>query len=135
MTATFVHGKGAYFNLDSGGSPTDVSSYIKKVDSKLAADLADVTCLGATAKSFIKGLEDATYTIEGYWDATMDGILYAARTTAASFQFGPAGSTGGYVKYSGECYVKDYSLSAGVDGMVSFSAEIQVTGAVTRGTF
>ena len=52
-----------------------------------------------------------------------------------TFIYGPEGSTGGDIKYTGECYMTSFSQSAPVDGRVSFSATFQRTGDLTRITF
>jgi hypothetical protein len=132
----FVHGKTAEFQIDnSGGSLTDISAYCDNVDFPLTADTAEVTTFGDASKEYIGGLKDATISISGSWDATADGVLAAIIGLTGSFQYGPAGTTGGNIKYTGECICTSYNVTAPVGDKVSFSAEFQVTGAVTRGTY
>jgi hypothetical protein len=132
----FVHGKTAVFQIDnSGGSLTDISAYCDNVDFPLTADTAEVTTFGDSSKEYIAGLKDATISISGSWDATADGVLAGIIGVAGSFEYGPAGSTGGNIKFTGECICTGYTVTAPVGGNVSFSAEFQVTGAVTRGTY
>jgi hypothetical protein len=47
----------------------------------------------------------------------------------------PEGSTSTYVKYTGECILTSYEKSGAIGDVVTYSAEFQVTGAVTRGTY
>ena len=132
----FVHGKTAEFQIDnSGGSLTDISAYCDNVDFPLTADTAEVTTFGDASKEYIGGLKDATISISGSWDATADGILAGIIGLAGSFEYGPAGSTGGNIKYTGEAICTSYNVTAPVGDKVSFSAEFQVTGDVTRGTY
>ena len=132
----FVHGKTAEFQIDnSGGSLTDISAYCDNVDFPLTADTAEVTTFGDASKEYIGGLKDATISISGSWDATADGVLAGIVGLAGSFQYGPAGTTGGNIKYTGECICTSYNVTAPVGDKVSFSAEFQVTGDVTRGTY
>jgi len=132
----FVHGKTAEFQIDnSGGSLTDISAYCDNVDFPLTADTAEVTTFGDASKEYIGGLKDATISISGSWDATADGVLAGIIGLAGSFQYGPAGTTGGNIKYTGECICTSYNVTAPVGDKVSFSAEFQVTGDVTRGTY
>lgn len=132
----FVHGKTADFRIDnSGGSLTDISAYCDNVDFPLTADTAEVTTFGDSSKEYIAGLKDATISISGSWDATADGVLAPIVGVAGSFQYGPAGTTGGNIKFTGECICTGYTVTAPVGDKVSFSAEFQVTGAVTRGTY
>lgn len=133
---SFSHGKNAYINLDNAaGTPTDISAYVTGVDIKPNAETADVTCLGAAAKSYIAGLTDCTITLSGKWDPTMDAIGFAALGNQKSFVYGPAGSTAGYVKYSGEAFGKSWSPPAKVEGALEWTLELQVSGALGHGTF
>lgn len=132
----FVHGKTAFFQIDnSGGSLQDISAYCDNVDFPLTADTAEVTTFGDSSKEYIAGLKDATISISGSWDATADAILAGIVGVAGTFEYGPAGNTGGNVKFTGEAICTSYNVSAPVGDKVSFSAEFQCTGAVTRTTF
>lgn len=132
----FVHGKTADFRIDdSGGTLRDISAFCDSVDFPETADTAEVTTFGNTSKAYLGGLKDSTISISGSWDATADGYLAGIVGATGSFQFGPAGTTGGNIKYTGECVCTSYTVSAPVGDKVSFSAEFQVTGNVTRGTY
>ena len=133
----FVHGKDSVFKLDnSGGSLTDISTYVNSVDFPETADVAETTTLGDGSKSYIVGLKDATLSIRGLWDSTLDGILGAVvgQSATLSFEYSPEGTTGGNVKYTGECILTSYSQSSPVGDVVGFSADMQVSGDVTRAT-
>ena len=133
----FVHGKDSVFKLDdSGGALTDISTYVNSVDFPETADVAETTTLGDGSKSYIVGLKDATLSISGLWDSTLDGILGAVvgQSATLSFEYSPEGTTGGNVKYTGECILTSYSQSSPVGDVVGFSADMQVSGDVTRAT-
>tara|TARA_R110002012_G_scaffold46324_3_gene122519 strand:- start:1338 stop:1748 length:411 start_codon:yes stop_codon:yes gene_type:complete len=133
----FVHGKSSVFKLDNAsGSLTDISTYVNSVDFPETADVAETTTLGSSSKSYIVGLKDATLSISGLWDATIDGILGAVvgQTASLSFEYSPEGTSSGKVKYTGECIVTSYSQSSPVGDVVGFSADMQVSGNVTRAT-
>ena len=132
----FVHGKTAVFKIDnSGGSLQDISAYCDNVDFPLTSDTAEVTTFGDASKEYIAGLRDATVSISGSWDATADAILAGIVGVAGTFEYGPAGGAGGAVKFTGEAICTSYNVSAPVGDKVSFSAEFQCTGAITRTTF
>lgn len=134
----FVHGKTADFRLDdSGGTLRDISAYCDSVDFPQTADTAETTTFGAGSKTYLAGLKDSTISISGSWDATLDGYLapVVGQAATVSFQYGPAGTTAGNIKFTGEAILTSYQVSAPVGDKVSFSAELQVTGAVTRGTY
>ena len=133
----FVHGKSSVFKLDNAsGSLTDISSYVNNVDFPETADVAETSVLGASAKSYIVGLKDSTISLSGLFDATLDAIAGAVvgQSAPLSFEYSPEGTASGKVKYTGEAIMTNYSLSSPVGDVVAWSADLQVSGAVTRGT-
>lgn len=135
----FVHGKNTVFSIDdSGGTLRNLSAYLDSIDFPQTVETADVTTFGDAAKEYIVGLKDSTISISGSYDpgATCDGYLAGIVGGAAgTFEYGPQGSTGGFVKYTGEAILTSYQITGSVGDKVTFSAEFQVTGAVTRTTY
>jgi hypothetical protein len=136
----FVHGKSAVFKVDdSGGTLRDLSAYLNDVSFPRDIETAETTTFGVSgsAKTYIVGLSDATISISGLFDSTADGYLagVVGHGTALDFEYGPEGSTGGNVKYSGTCFLTSYEVSASVGDSVQVSADFQVTGPITRGTW
>ena len=133
---TFHHGKATNFSLaDTGGTSRDISDVLVSVDFPEIVETAETTAFGATSKSYIVGLRDATISVSGIWDSTVDGYIIGTEPATRTFIFGPAGSTGGFVKYTGECILTNYSVSSPVGDVVTFSLDLQCTGGVTRTTF
>ena len=133
---TFVHGKSTDFELDdTGGTSRSLANTLTSVDFPETIDTAETTAFGATSKSYIVGLRDATISVSGLWDATVDGYIIGTEPATRTFIFGPAGSTGGNVKYTGECILTSYSISNPVADVVTYSLDLQVTGDVTRTTY
>jgi hypothetical protein len=133
---TFAHGKSTDFAIDdTGGSSRNISDTLTDVSFPQTIDTAETTAFGSSNKSYIVGLKDTTISVSGIWDATVDGYLSGTEPASRSFIFGPAGSTGGNVKYTGEAIMTNYSQSNPVGDVVTFTADFQVTGAVTRGTY
>lgn len=141
----FSHGKGAAFSLDdSSGSLTDISTYLDEVGFPQTIETGETTTFQSTggAKTYVVGLRDATVSLSGKFDPTVDALiqgdidnLSAGSISSVSFEYGPAGSASGAIKYTGEALVTNYEVSAPVGDVVTFSCDLQVTGAVTRGTF
>ena len=135
----FVHGSVGVFQLGTAaapGTPTAISTFLTSVSFPFGVDTAEITTLTATAKSYLAGLEDATISIEGKFHATVDAHLNGIRRLATiAFVYGPAGSATGSPRYSGTCMLTSYEVEGGVDDAASFSAEFQVIGLITRGTF
>jgi hypothetical protein len=122
---------------NSGGSLTTISDVLTDVSFPQTIETAETTSFGSNAKTYIVGLSDATISISGNFDTTVDGHLSGVLGQAAtlSFEYGPEGSTAGDAKYTGECLMTSYEKSGAVGDVVTFSAEFQVTGAVTRGVY
>lgn len=135
---TFRHGKSTVFKIDdSGGTLRDISNSLTDVSFPRSIDTAESSSFGDSAKQYVVGLSDATISVSGNFDATIDGYLAGTVGQAAtlSFEYGPEGSTAGYVKFSGECILTSYEVSGAIGDVVTYSAEYQVTGSVTRGTW
>lgn len=136
----FRHGKNAVFKVDdSGGTLTDISTYIHDVTLPRSIETAETTTFGVAggSKTYVTGLNDSTISISGKFDSTVDAHLAGVlgQDATLSFEYGPAGSTVGYIKFTGEAIMTKYDLSSPVGDVVSFSCDFQITGEVTRGTY
>ena len=126
----FVHGKNSVMKLDNAsGSLTDISAFVNNVDFPETADVA-------SNKTYLAGLKDATIGLTGFFDATADAIFGAVigQSATLSFEYSPEGTASGKIKYTGECILTNYALSSPVGDAVAYSCDLQVSGAVTRGT-
>jgi hypothetical protein len=135
---TFRHGKNSVFKVDnSGGTLTDISNVLNNVSMPREIETVETTSFGSSYRTYVVGFQNATISIEGTFDATVDahiaGIL--GQDATVSFEYGPEGSTAGQVKYTGEAYATSYETSGAVGEVVTFSAEFQVSGAITRGSY
>ena len=132
---TFTHGKNAAFKIDdSGGTLRDISNVLTDVAVSRTADVAEVSAFSNSSKAYVAGLKDATITISGSFDATVDGYLSGIIGSEGSFEFYPIGTTSGNPKSSGEAICTSYDRTPDVGGAVSFTAAFQVSGDVTEGT-
>ena len=132
---TFTHGKNAAFKIDdSGGTLRDISDVLTDVSISRTADVAEVSAFTNSSKAYVAGLKDATITISGSFDATVDGYLSGILGVEGSFEFYPIGTTGGNPKASGEAIMTSYDRTPDIGGAVTFTAAFQVSGDVTEGT-
>ena len=136
----FRHGKNAVFKVDnSGGTLTDISAYLDDISMPRSIETAETTTFGVTggAKTYVVGLNDATISVSGKYDSTVDahlaGIL--GQEASVSFEYGAAGNTVGYIKFTGECFLTKYDLKSPVGDVVTFSADFQISVQVTRATY
>ncbi len=127
---------------DTGTDQRDLSTYITElVGLPGERELLQQTAIGAGGRERDQGLENAMFSIAGFFDDTAtsgpDAVLgpLLTHTAAVDFEYGPKGNTGGFVKYSGTCWCRRYELTTRVGEIVGFVAEFEVNGQVTRGTF
>lgn len=133
----FVHGKGAVFTIDSD----ELTTYLTDASLSNSVDVAETTTFGSEAKTYVSGQSDATISISGRYDSTAstgpDAVLNGliGGETAVAFELGPEGSSTGKVKYTGNCFLTSYEVTAPVGDVVAFTASFQCSGAITKGTY
>lgn len=140
---TFQNASGSYFEItDTGASSRNITPYVKSVEGLPGPrNLDDATALGDAGRKHWPGLEDGTVRLTLMWskDALVgpDTIFGPLRThtAAVAFAYGPEGSTGGDIKYSGTCWVENYEAPARVGSLIEAIVTLRVQGTVTRGTF
>lgn len=139
----FVHGKKSVFKIDDvSGTPVDISAYCEEVSLSRDIETAETTTFGNDAKTYITGLTDATISVSGKFDAAsasavdpvFSGILGSASTVSWAYRVNSASVSATNPEYQGEGIVTSYEISGSVGDAVTFSAEIQATGAITRAT-
>lgn len=140
---TFKHGKDAHFALDgTAGTLVVISDTLNEITMPREIETAETTAFGNDDKTYITGLADATVSLSGMFDATVDtqingdiANLKSGSVATLSFEYGPAGSVGGNPKFTGEALITSYEIGSPVGDVVTYSLELQVTGGVTATTF
>jgi hypothetical protein len=133
----FVHGKSAHFSLGSAGSETvlvDISSYANELSLPLSIETAETTTYGKDSKTYVIGLKDSTVSMSGFHDPTIDAHLFGALGNAIplGFLYSPEGNESGDIKYTGSAFLTSYEVGSPIGDVVSYSAELQVTGDLVR---
>lgn len=140
---TFVHGKDIDFQLDdSAGTLRTIKVDLNSVSGLPGArGLSETTAFGDQGTRYIPGLANGTFQIAGHFNSAattgVTTVLNGLRTATAtsSFIYGPEGSATGKVKYTGECWLSEFSIDAAVADRVPVSATFQVDGVVTPGVY
>ena len=141
-----ISGRNTSFKLDKlDNTLTDISTKLNNLDFPREAELLETTTFQASDKTYIVSFKDNKISLQGRWDATIDAhladILGVGEPTGQTenegfdFEYGPEGTAAGKTKYTGKAYVTKFQQSGAVNAVSSFTAELQITGAVTRGTF
>jgi hypothetical protein len=134
------HGKRYVVKVGTSGvpaTPTDRSNQFKSIDFEENAELLDSTAFGDTDKTYEVGFKDNKFSGSGNWTAALDAHFGAilGHDTAMAFELGPEGSATGSVKYTGNCRLVSFKKNGSVSALNTFTAEFQITGPVTRGTY
>lgn len=120
----------------------DLSGYADNLSGPQTVAQLEVSTFGTASKVFIPGLMDGDQiTMSGPLDATVWTQLTAlkaaqnAGSAAAAYVIGWGGSVAAYPRTAGSVYVASITPSVGVGGRLEYTASLQISGAVTNGTF
>lgn len=130
---TFIHGALTVVTLNA----SDLSAYTNSTDFDDTTDVHDVTCYGASRKAKKAGLGDGKVKIKGTYDDGNGGpraVIKALKAagTAVTFIFRPEGTGSGKAQSSVSVIVSSYKESSPVAEMVSWEAELEMTGALNE---
>lgn len=132
----FSHGSKSVLKVtDAAATLRDLSDYLSSDGLSRSTDTAETTTKGKTAKTYIPGLDDGTFSLEGNFDPTVDGWLDGLRRKETTFEYFPSGeggSAGTNVKYAGACILTSYEITGDGGDVQKISAEFQISDSVTR---
>jgi hypothetical protein len=136
---SYVHGKDAVFSLDdSGGTLRAIQVNLNSVSGLPGARaLSEVTAFGDQGTKSMPSLANVQFAIAGHFDATattgVATVLNGLRTATATstFAYGPAGSTTGALKVTGECWLTELTYDSTVSDRVPIAGSFQVEGIPT----
>lgn len=139
----FKAGKGSFILLDGvAGTGVDISAYSDSFSFPQPIDTHDTSVFGVNAKQMVPGLTDGGQCdMSGPLDVALGTFVaglkdaQAAGSTTSTLVWGPGGSVSGQIKQSAEVWVSSWDVSSAVGGRVEYSCSLQVTGAVTNGTW
>lgn len=134
----FVHGKNSTFSINDVSDTTrDLSGAVDSCSLSQDVEMAETTTFADDAKTYIVGLKDGTFSVSGHFtaadnsaDVVLSGLL--GFDTARGVVYAPDGPGSGKVSYTADVYLTSYEVESSVGDQVTFSAEFQVTGGVTR---
>lgn len=134
--ATFRHGKGASFELDStAGTLVNLSSGLDDVTLSRDMSPAEVTTFGDNDRNHIGGLRGATISCSGHFSSThanvLDGVFNDATSTSYTFKYNPESTASGRHTLTGESLMTSLEYGSPVDDKVGMSFNLIVTGVVT----
>ena len=139
----FSAGKSAWIMLDGvNAAGTNVSQYADNFSFPNPTDTHDTSTFGTNTKSFIVRLTGGGQpSLSGPLDTTFAtqiaqvAAAQAAGSSTCTLVYAPAGSVASMLKQTAECWITNWEVSTGVGGRAEFSAQLQVTAAVTTSTW
>jgi len=129
----FVHGSKTVVTVNA----VDLTAFTKTSTLENDVDIHDVTGGGATAHAYFAGLLDGTFTMSGTYDGGASGpraTLEPLQGTSTTVIRKPEGTATGKPQQSFTALVKKYTETDPVDGMITWSCDFQISGAITRTT-
>ncbi len=131
----FVHGKSTIVTIDGD----DLSAYTNNTQFNRSGDSHDTTTYGKTAHTFQSGLKGGTATISGIYDSSAaagpGGVLRPLVAGAAvTFIYKPEGTGTGKPQASVSVIVTAYEETSPVADMITWSATLQFSDAITDTT-
>jgi len=130
---SFSHGNDAELQIqNAAGDMVDISTYLTSISFPREIEANETSTMRVRDRTFVPGLRGRTISFEGRWDPALDAILDAITGMTRDFEYSPAGSGVGLVTYAGSFILTSYEPSTPHDDVADWSAEGQVTGAVTR---
>lgn len=140
---TFIHSKLSKFKLDTaGGVLTDISDHVDEISFPEELEETETTTFGATARAYMAGFANASFTVGGFWSRTLHGQLKALKEgfrdgtlASATFEYAPEGTDSGDIKLTGEAVMLNYEKTSAIEDPVRWSCEFRVTGVVTDTTY
>lgn len=131
-----VHGKGATLTINSGA----MTGFANEASLSRSVDTAETTVFGLSAKTFLPGLADGTFSGSGFYDKTSTtgsmAIMEAVYSggAAVTCQYRPAGGGSGEYSYAFSAILTSWDITSSLGDAVGVSFSMQVTGAVTPTT-
>ena len=127
----FIHGKSA--GIVHG--VYDLTSYLNDASVSQDVETAETTAFGASAKTYITGLRDATISASGMFDGAADAIDEVLTASIGSDTLAPmivaqSGLTGAERAYILQSKTTSYDVSSPVGDVVSVSFDSQADGGV-----
>lgn len=125
------HSISAKFDLN-GANVDEITSVTLSIDGQVA----DVTTLADTYKTYVRGQVDYTVSVEGIYDDPDTGsvIMRAAEGTAVPWVYYPQGTAAGKVRFSGNAFVTSHEIPSSMDSAVTYSFTLQGSGTILPGT-
>lgn len=127
--SAYIHGKNTVFKV----SATDISAYCNTSEVTKEYDEHDVTGYGASGHAVQGGLQASKITVGGNYFSGTGGpraVIEPLLGTNVTVLRQPEGVGSGLPQDSATCHVKNYVETNPVAGMITWTAELTVSGVI-----
>lgn len=128
----------AFYLANAANALQNLSAYADSLSVPQGRVQLDVTAFGNDAEAFIVGVKKSgQISMSGPMDVTVYTQLTTAQDAGSllGFIYGPAGSVATQPRVAGSVYVVDTSFDSSAKDRVNYSATLQISGALSNGTF
>ena len=117
---------------DSTGVARSIKSSVNSKSVAGAMSVIEDSGLGDEERTYLPGLAGSTFSLNGFIDSTTNAIFapLVGNRTSITKTFGFRNGTG-FSWLKGEAYPTGVTISGSVDTIETWSADFQITGAVT----
>ena len=128
-------GMGSLAYLSIGGQ--DISEYVEDSGLDFARATDDINTYGLQWAYRLAGIISGSLNAACVYDPALDAEVWAASTssTEVAWEFGPQGDTPGNVRYSGNMFIENSSISAPSQRAVRQNFSCVINGEISRGAF
>lgn len=130
----FIHGRDTFISLDGD----DLSPYTTTSQLEKSADSHDVTTYGQDAHVFQGGLLNGTATMSGIYDSSTSSgpraVIESLVGTVVTLIRRTEGTGAGKPQQSVNALVMKYTETNPVADMITWSADLQLSGTITNST-
>lgn len=127
-------GSAGTVKIKSGSDALTAVASVRSWSLDITRDTVEDTAMGTGNRTYKKGLQSYSGSMDIVFDSSEDTIVSTALTpdtdTAVGIEFYAEG-TDDTSKFAGDVIVTSYSISASYDGLVEASVSFQGTGALT----
>ena len=126
--AVYAGRKGVIYMSTTGGGTAVTLINMKSWSLNMPTDKIETTAFGATNKTYVQGLPDATGDVSGWWDDTSDALYDGSQSTNGVKLYLYPSSDAPSKYWYGPAWV-DFSIDVDVNGAVEVSASFVANGA------
>lgn len=132
--ATYRGMDGTVKAVATGGTPSTALGEMTGYTLNITTTLLEDTAAGDASRTRKAGLKDWSASVELHFDPddAIADLLVEGAAVKCEFEVNETDGSTEQANWSGECLVESISISSAIDGLVTYSANLQGNGTLTR---